>query len=148
MKNTKILNIVVGVVMLLGLFFWIRTGMNGDELEGNLELQASVLDPFSWLMYLLLIAAALISVGFSIKNLIRHPELLKRSLIGLAGMAVILLLAYVLSPDNVVTSIKGIELASSSVSKWVSTGIWYSLLLGAVGLLFFVYDFVKSFINN
>jgi len=147
MKNTKILNIVVGVVMLLGLFFWIRTGMNGDELEGNLELQASVLDPFSWLMYLLLIAAALISVGFSIINLVRHPELLKRSLIGLAGMAVILLVAYVLSPDNVVTSIKGIELASSSVSKWVSTGIWYSLLLGAVGLLFFVYDFAKSFVK-
>jgi hypothetical protein len=147
MKNTKILNIGVAVVMLLGLVFWIRTGMNGDDLKGNADLQVSVLDPFYYLTVLLLIISAGAAVIFSVMNLVKHPTLLKRSLMGLGAMAVILLVSYLMSTGNVVLSLKGDELASANVSKWVSTGIWYSILLGAVGLLFFVYDFAKSFIK-
>lgn len=147
MKNTKILNIGVAVVMLLGLFFWIRTGMNGDDLKGNADLQASVLNPFSWLTFLLLIVSTGSAVIFSIINLVKHPTLLKRSLMGLAAMVIILLVAYFMSTGGAVHNLKGEELASADVSKWVSTGIWYSLLLGGVGLLFFVYDFAKSFVK-
>ncbi len=147
MKNTKILNIGVAVVMLLGLILWIRTGMNGDDLKGNADLQASVLDPFYYLTSLLLIISAGATAIFSVINLVKHPTLLKRSLVGLGAMAVILLIAYLMSTGNVVLNLKGDELASADVSKWVSTGIWYSILLGAVGLLFFVYDFAKSFIK-
>jgi len=147
MKNTKILNIGVAVIMLLGLFLWIRTGMNGDDLKGNADLQVSVLDPFYYLTLLLLIISTGVTAVFSVINLVKHPTLLKRSLIGLGAMAVILLVAYLMSTGNVVLSLKGDELASADVSKWVSTGIWYSVLLGGVGLLFFVYDFAKSFIK-
>ena len=147
MKNTKILNIGVAIVMLLGLFFWIRTGMNGDDLKGNADLQASVLNPFSYLTFFLLLVSAGAAVVFSVINLVKHPTLLKRSLIGLGAMAVILLVAYLMSSDSVVHNLQGEELASADVSKWVSTGIWYSILLGGIGLLFFVYDFAKSFIK-
>lgn len=145
MKNTKILNMIVGVVMLLGLIFWVRTTMNSDDLLGNADLQASVLNPFSYLTFLLLVVSAGSAVVFSVINLVKHPALLKRSLIGLAAMAVILLVAYLISTGGAVNSINGEVLASASVSKWVSTGIWYSILLGGVGLFFFVVDFVKSF---
>lgn len=147
MKNTKILNIGVAVVMLLGLFLWIRTGMNGDDLKGNADLQASVLDPFYYLTLLLLIISTGVTAAFSVINLVKHPTLLKRSLMGLGAMAVILLVSYLMSTGNVVLNHSGDELASADVSKWVSTGIWYSILLGGVGLLFFVYDFAKSFIK-
>ena len=147
MKNTKILNIVVGVVMLLGMFLWVRTGMNSDDLKGNADLQASVLNPFTWLTFLLLLGSTGAAVVFSVINLVKHPALLKRSLIGLTAMAVILLIAYLMAQDNAVSNMKGVELASTSVSKWVSTGIWYSLLLGGLGLAFFVFDFAKSFIK-
>ena len=147
MKNTKILNIGVAVVMLLGLFLWIRTGMNGDELKGNADLQASVLDPFYYLTLLLLIISTGVTAVFSVINLVKHPTLLKRSLMGLGAMAVILLISYLMSTGNVVLNHRGDELASADVSKWVSTGIWYSILLGGVGLLFFVYDFAKSFVK-
>jgi len=148
MKNTKILNIVVGVVMLLGVFFWIRTGMNGEDLKGNADLQASVLNPFSYLTFALLIVAAGSAIIFSIINLVRNPALFKRALIGLLFMAVILLIAYSIAPDNVITDIKGEALVTPTVSKWVSTGIWYSIILGIVGFLFFIFDFLKSLINN
>jgi len=147
MKNTKILNIVVVVVMLLGLFFWIRTGMNGDDLKGNADLQASVLDPFSYLTFALLIIAAGTAIIFSIINLVKNPALFKRALIGLAAMAIILLIAYSIAPDNVITNFKGEETVSASVSKWVSTGIWYSIMLAAIGFLFFVFDFIKSLVK-
>jgi len=147
MKNAKILNILVAVVMILGLFLWVRTGMNGEDLKGNADLQASVLNPFSYLTFLLLIVSAGSAIGFSIINLVKHPTLLKRSLMGLGAMAVILLIAYLMSSGGVVNNMKGEELASDSVSKWVSTGIWYSILLGGLGLLFFVVDFAKSFVK-
>jgi len=147
MKNAKILNILVAVVMILGLFLWVRTGMYGDELKGNADLQASVLNPFSYLTFLLLLLSAGSAIVFSIINLVKHPTLLKRSLMGLGAMAVILLIAYLMSTGGVVNNMKGEELASASVSKWVSTGIWYSILLGGLGLFFFVVDFAKSFVK-
>jgi len=147
MKNTKILNIGVAVVMLLGLILWIRTGMNGEDLKGNADLQVSVLDPFYYLTLLLLVISAGAAVVFSVINLVKHPALLKRSLIGLGAMVVILFVSYLISTGNVVLNHSGKELASADVSKWVSTGIWYSILLGGIGLLFFVVDFIKSFIK-
>jgi hypothetical protein len=147
MKNTKILNIGVAVVMLLGLILWIRTGMNGEDLKGNADLQVSVLDPFYYLTLLLLVISAGAAVVFSVINLVKHPTLLKRSLIGLGAMVVILFVSYLISTGNVVLNHSGKELASADVSKWVSTGIWYSILLGGIGLLFFVVDFIKSFIK-
>lgn len=148
MKNTKILNILVGVVMVLGVVFWIRTGLNSDNLESDADLQASVLNPFNFLTVILLIISVGSAIIFSIVSLISQPALLKNSLIGLAFMVAILIVSYFLASSDVVLSIKGEELASSLVSKWVSTGIWYSLILGTVGILFFVFDFAKSFINK
>jgi len=148
MKNTKILNIAVGVVMLLGLILWIRTGMNGDDLKGNADLQVSVLDPFYYLTSLLLVISAGAAAVFSVINLVKNPKLFKRALVGLAFMAVILLIAYSIAPDNIVTNIKGEALVTASESKWVSTGIWYVIFLGIVGFIFFIWDFLKSFINN
>jgi hypothetical protein len=34
------------------------------------------------------------------------------------------------------------------VSKWVSTGIWYSMILGGIGLFFLLIDFVKSLVKS
>ena len=38
--------------------------------------------------------------------------------------------------------------AAGATSKWVSTGIWYSLILGAVGLLVIFGGFVKTLISK
>jgi len=147
MKNTKILNIFVGIVMVLGIIFWVRTGMNSDGLKDNANLQASVLNPFSFLTAILLLISIGAATFFSVANLFSDPKLLKRSLAGLAFMMVILIFSYLIAPSEIVLNIKGEELASASISKWVSTGIWYSIILGIVGVLFFIVDFAKSFIK-
>jgi hypothetical protein len=38
--------------------------------------------------------------------------------------------------------------AGSSINKWVGTGIWYSIILGAIASFFFVYDLVKGLIKS
>jgi len=112
MKKTKILNIVVGVIMLVAIVFWIRTGMAGDDLKGNAAVQASVLNPYMYLT-----------------------------------MLVVLLAAYLVAQGGVVTNMSGKEIADASVSKWVSTGIWYSIFLAIIGFAFFLADFIKSLVK-
>ena len=82
-----------------------------------------------------------------ILNLVKHPQLLKRTLLGVAALVVILVIAYSVSSDAAVLDVSGRVLEdgeAGSVSKWVSTGINFSAILGVIGLGFFVVDFVRS----
>ncbi len=38
--------------------------------------------------------------------------------------------------------------AGTAINKWVGTGIWFSMALGLVASLFFVYDLVKGLIKS
>ena len=65
----------------------------------------------------------------------------------MAALAVLLLIAYMMASDEATTNMSGNIIKdgeAGSTSKWVSTGIWYSMILGAIGLGFFLWDFVKS----
>ena len=58
-----------------------------------------------------------------------------------------MIFAYAMSSDAAVTNMSGNIIKdgeAGSTSKWVSTGIWYSMILGGIGLGFFLWDFVKS----
>jgi hypothetical protein len=151
-KKSKILTYVTGLIGLIGFYFFIRIVMEGDDaIETNVDLQASILSPFISFSKYLLIATALLSVVFSLLNLFKHPHVLKTALIGIAFMCVLLAGAYFFASDGAVTDgmgkvIEGGE--AGTVSKWVSTLINYSFILGAIGLGFFLFDFVKSLVKN
>jgi hypothetical protein len=60
-------------------------------------------------------------------------------------------LAYAFASDEAVTDAMGKVLPdgeAGTVSQWVSTLINYSFILGAIGLGFFLYDFVRSLVKN
>ncbi|WP_372766316.1 hypothetical protein [Lutibacter sp.] len=151
-KKSKILTYVTGIIGLIGFYFFVRIVMEGDDpITESADLQASILSPFISFAIFLLIATAAISVIFSLLNMAKHPDVLKRTLLGVAVMAVLLVLAYFFATDEAVTDgmgkiIKGGE--AGSVSKWVSALINYSFILGSIGLVFFLYDFVKSLVKN
>ena len=66
-------------------------------------------------------------------------------------MAALLIIAYGLASDAAVTNASGMVIKdgqAGSVSKWVSTGIIYSMILGGIGLAFFLWDFVKGLITK
>ena len=150
-KLSKILTIVAGVIGFVGFFFFIRIVMEGDDaLETDLGLQNSIISPFvSFAKYLLILVTG-IAVVFSVRNLFKEPEALKRTLLGVGVLAVILLGSYLFASDAEVTDTMGKVLKdgeAGSISKWVSTLINYSFVLGTIGLLFFVVDFVKSLVK-
>ncbi|MDO9039077.1 MAG: hypothetical protein Q7U59_12110 [Lutibacter sp.] len=151
-KTSKILTFVTGFIGLVGFYFFVRIVMEGDDaIKEDGALQASILSPFISFSIFLLIATALISVVFSLLNLTKHPEVLKRTLLGVGVMGLLLVLAYVFATDEATTDAMGkiiLDGEAGSVSKWVSTLINYSFILGTIGLGFFLFDFVKSLVKN
>jgi len=148
-KNlSKILTLVSGLIGLIAFYFFIRIVMVGDDtLENDAAAQASIISPFISFAKFVLIATGIIAVVFSLMNLVKHPQVLKRSLMGVGALLVLLVVAYVMASDAAVTDSVGRILEdgeAGSVSKWVSTGINFSGILGVIGLAFFLIDFTKS----
>lgn len=151
-KKSKILSYVTGFLGLIGLYFFVRIMMVGDTvLLEDADAQSSVLSPFITYSIFLLIATSAIAVIFSLINLTKNPEVLKRTLLGVAAMAILLVVAYLFATDEATTDAMGnviLDGEAGSVSKWVSTLINYSFILGAIGLAFFLFDFGKSLVKN
>jgi len=149
---SKILSLVSGVIGIAAVYFLTRIIMEGDDsIEASVDLQNSIISPYVNFSKAILIITTVLAVVFSLWNLIKHPKLLKKTLMSLGVLAVLLVIAYVMASDAAVTDVSGNILKNGeagSVSKWVSTGIWYSLILGGIGMLFFLYDFVKSLVKN
>lgn len=150
-KLSKILTIIAGVIGLIGFVFFIRVVSVGDEaIENDAAVQANIVSPFISYAVILLVVTALIAVVYSLINLLKSPKVLKRSLLAVAILAVILVISYSISSDAAVTDSVGrvlVDGQAGSVSKWVSTGINFSAILGAVGFGAFFFDFLKSVVK-
>jgi len=147
-KLSKVLSIVSGVIGVIAIYFLTRIIMEGDETVSNdLDVQNSIVSPFIQFAKFVLIITSILAIGFSLWNMVRQPAMLKKTLFSLGALGVVLVIAYVLASDAAVYDVSGNVLKDGeqgSISKWVSTGIWYSIILGAIGLGFFLWDFVKS----
>ena len=150
-KLSKILTLVAGLIGLIGFFFFIRILIEGDEaLKIDADLQNSILSPFISFSIIVLVVTAIIAVVFSAVNMIKHPQVLKRTLMGVGVLLIFLVVAYFLADDGAVMSMgKVLEYGEAgSISKWVSTGINFSAILGVIGFGAFLIDFVKSLVKN
>ena len=149
----KILKVVVALIAAVAAYFFIRIISTGDEaIVATLADGTSlgIVGPFvSFTQWLLIIIAAL-TVLFSIVGLLKKPEALKKTLLGLVVLGVLLGVAYGLAADDAVTDVTGQVLEggnAGSESKWVSTGIWYTVLLGAGAVVAIVLGGVKSILK-
>jgi len=151
-KVSKILSLVSGLIGLIAIYFLARIIMEGDDsVKESLDLQNSLVSPFVSFAKVILIITTIITVVFSLWNLVRHPKLLKKTLVSIAALAVLLLISYMMATDEATLNMSGNVIKdgeAGSTSKWVSTGIWYSMMLGAIGLGFFLFDFVKSLFST
>ena len=151
-KISKILSIVTGVISLIGIFFLIRIIMVGDDpITESADLQNSIISPYITFAKTILIITGVIAVVFSLWNLIKHPKLLKKTLLSLAVLGVLLAIAYSTADDGETLNASGLILEdgeAGSTSKWVSTGITYSLILGAVGIIAIFGGFVKTLVKK
>ncbi len=151
-KISKILSIVTGLISLIAIFFLVRIIMEGDDVvKESLEVQNSLVSPYITFAKVVLIITTVVAVGFSLLNLIKHPKALKKALISVAALGVLLAIAYVMADDSATYNASGNILkdgAAGSTSKWVSTGITFSFILGTFALLGVLMDFVKSLVSK
>jgi hypothetical protein len=142
MDKSKILTIVTAVLGVIGIFLLIRVLMadEGASLDGSVGAFVSY-------AYYLLILTAVITVGLSILNLIKHPKALMKALLGIGVMVALFLIAYFGSSGNAVTDgfgnvLKGGE--AGFVSHIVSALINFTGILGVVGIVIIALGVVKS----
>jgi len=149
-KLSKILTLAAGLIGLIGFFFFIRILIEGDEaLKIDADLQNSILSPFISFSIFILVVTTVIAVVFSALNMIKHPQALKRTLMGVGALLILLVVAYSVADDGAVMSMGKVlkDGEAGSVSKWVSTGINFSAILGVIGFGAFLLDFVKSLVK-
>ena len=152
-KLSKVLTIIALIIALIGAVFYIRVVMAGDDaIEDSADLQNTIISPFVWLTVIVLIATAGAALLSSVISLVKKPEQLKKTLLSIAVLGVVLVIAYLLKDGSVVLDAQGkiVEGGEEGVASniWSSTGIWYSIILGGVGLVLFLYDMVKSLIKS
>ncbi len=152
-KLSKFLNFFVAAVAAIGAVLFIRIFMEDvTAIENDAEIQNSVISPIIVFSTTLLYIAIGATVILSILGLVKNPDSLKKTLLGLAVLGVILALAYFTSDSAAVTDPQGKVLLGgeegSSTNQWVSTGIWYSMFLGIIAGFFFVYDLLKGLIKS
>ncbi len=151
-KLSKILSVVTAVISLVAIYFLIMIIMEGDDaVKESVDLQNSLVSPYISFAKIILYITAILAIGFSILNLVKNPQLLKKSLISLVALGLLLAISYAMADDGETLNASGLVLKdgeAGTTSKWVSTGIWYSLILGGVGLLVIFGGFVKSLVSK
>ena len=151
-KLSKILSIVTAIISLVAIYFLIMIIMEGDDaVKESVDLQNSLVSPYISFAKIILYITAILAIGFSILNLIKNPQLLKKSLLSLVALGILLAISYAMADDGETLNASGLVLKdgeAGTTSKWVSTGIWYSLILGGVGIFAIFGGFIKSLVSK
>lgn len=149
---SRILTILTAIIGVVAFYFFIRIMGEGKEaIENSAELQESLVSPYIWFAVIVLIITAALAVLGSIGGIIKHPKALKTILISLVALAVIFFIAYATASDAAVYDVSGNVLKdgeAGTTSKLVSTGITFSVILGGIGIILFLFDFVKSLVSK
>ena len=152
-KLSKYLSILIAVIAVIGGVFFIRVFMAGEAVETDVEIQNSVVSPLVTFSQYLLYGAIIVTVIASLLGMVKNPENLKKTILGLVVLGVLLTIAYFTADSNAVLDAQGLVIkdggeAGTSVNKWVGTGIWFSIILGAIGTGFFVIDLLKGLVKS
>ncbi|WP_299135454.1 hypothetical protein [uncultured Tenacibaculum sp.] len=144
--NNKILTLLVTVISLIGIGLFVNVARIDKE---NLEAVSSAVSPLVSYSYWLLIIVIIVAVVASLWGMLKNPAALKKALFGVVALAVVFAISYFMASDSQVLGTDGNELAAQgSVSKWVGTGITYTIILGAIAGFFFVFDLLKGIVKS
>ena len=147
-KISKILTIIVAVISVIGIALFVNVSFT----DGSPESVSSAVGPLIGFSLYLFYAAVIITIGLSIRGLVKNPENLKKTLLGLGVMVVLLIVSYLLGDSEPVLNaqgevLEGGELGAAS-NQWVGSLIWYSTILVLIGGIFFVVDLAKGLIKS
>jgi len=150
-KLSKIVTAVAAVIGVIGFFFFIRVLMAGDDaIENDAAVQASIVPPFITFSLAVFYLTIGVTIFFSLRGMVQNPENLKKTVLSLVMLGAVLAVSYMFASDAEVTDVFGKTLKdgeAGATSKWVGTGIIYSLVLGTIGLVLFIVDLLKGLVK-
>ena len=141
----KILKYVALVLGLIGIVFLVRILLADDgSIVASADAQESLITPFLWLAYFILLITLVIVAFFVIKGLFSGD--IKTTLISVGAFVLVIVIAYVLTDGNEVQLKDGGTL-SASASHWVSAGLAMFYILGAIAVGAMLLSGVKKLIK-
>jgi hypothetical protein len=151
-KFSKIITYIVTAIAVVGIILLVRVLMAGeDAVENDVAVQNSVVSPLVSFSQYLLYGVVIVTLVLSLIGLFKNPDNLKKTLLGVTALGVLFVVAYFIADSDVVIDnanniLEGGE-EGSSINQFTGAGIWFSIILGGIGLFFFVYDLVKGLIK-
>lgn len=141
----KILKYVALVLGLIGIVFLARILIADDgSIVASADAQQSLVTPFLYLAYVILLLILVMVVFFVIKGLFRGN--IKTTLITIGAFVLVIGLAYLLTEGNEVQLKDGGTLSASG-SHWISTGLGMFYILGVVAVASMFISGVKKLIK-
>ncbi|HSM62924.1 MAG TPA: hypothetical protein VK833_03190 [Gillisia sp.] len=141
----KILKYVALVLGLIGIVFLVRILLADDgSIVASADAQESLITPFLWLAYFILLITLVIVAFFVIKGLFSGD--IKTTLISVGAFVLVIVIAYVLT-DGTEVQLKDGGTLSASASHWVSAGLAMFYILGAIAVGAMLLSGVKKLIK-
>ncbi len=133
MNLHKVIKIAALVISVISLVFIALIMSSSDSVN------SSWISPLIYLSYVILFACVAVVLIYVFKNLFSSKETLKKSMITIGLLLGLLIISYIIADGSDVYNVKKELMVSGSASKWVSTGLNMSYILGfiSVGSLFF-----------
>ncbi len=142
----KIARILSYIFMAGAVIFFILTLVKGDDTIGSdAAVQASILDPFIYLAYILIGLASLLVIFFAVYFLITHPEKVRYSLIGIGTLVLVAGISYVLASGEVTEAMGRMEGGvTGATSRRVGMGLISFYLLAGIAVLAVILSSFKT----
>ena len=147
-KLSQIINIVLwvllGVSVVLAVLFYLRKVVPGTE-DTNME-EPVITELFLKWTYVMAIGAAAVTLLFSVLNLILNPKGLKQTIIGLVGLAVLVVVSYFLASDEILY-MPGYDGTGNEPGtlKFAGTELFLTYILAGLTVLSILYSEVAKF---
>jgi len=132
----KIVKIALVVLGLIGAVLWFM--LPERDMPANEAAQNGAMNAMFWITFLLLGIAVAASVIFGLKNVFSNPAGLKKTLFGIGGLLVVVIIAYVLSSSTDVAD-EYMAMSSESTVKKIGMGlnVFFILTVVAVGSMLY-----------
>ena len=138
-KVLKYLALVIGVIGMILLGRIVATG--DTAIKASADLQASHLDPYMWVAYIVLLIVIVLVAIYVIVGLFRGN--IKNTLIAVGSFLIVIAIAYVLS-DGTQQILKDGTTLSASGDHWVGAGLITFYILSGIAILAMVLSGVKK----
>ena len=142
----KIISVILIIIAVISMVAVLIKG--GHEMKDNQSVQNSILNPFFLTAYVALGLCLLFALLFPIINTVTQPKKAIRALIGVIGLVIVGIIAYVIS-KNEVSAIKLMEYnISESGSRQIGAALIVTYFIAIASVIAVFYAEISNLFKN